>query len=134
VNPHEPFNNPNPPEEMSEDFTSLESELRHALRPVDPPAGFADRVIARARADAAAQPKRARILMFPALRSRVWIGSAVAAMLLVGVAGEQAHVRMEQRRKAEEAQKQFETALQVTDRALEHTRQQLERAGIPFGD
>jgi hypothetical protein len=133
VNPHEPFNNPNPPEEMSEDFTSLERELRQALRPVDPPAGFADRVIARTRTESAAQPKRARILMFPVLRSRVWIGSAVAAMLLVGVVGEQAH-RMEQRRKAEEAQKQFETALQVTDRALEHTRQQLERAGIPFGD
>jgi hypothetical protein len=133
VNPHEPFNNPNPPEEMSDDFTSLERELRQALRPVDPPAGFADRVIARTRTDSAAQPKRARILMFPVLRSRVWIGSAVAALLLVGVVGEQAH-RMEQRRKAEEAQKQFETALQVTDRALEHTRQQLERAGIPFGD
>ncbi|HEX3569681.1 MAG TPA: hypothetical protein VHU44_02545 [Acidobacteriaceae bacterium] len=133
MNPHEPFNNPNPPEEMSDDFTSLERELRQALRPVDPPAGFADRVIARTRTDSAAQPKRARILMFPVLRSRVWIGSAVAALLLVGVVGEQAH-RMEQRRKAEEAQKQFETALQVTDRALEHTRQQLERAGIPFGD
>jgi hypothetical protein len=134
VNPHEPFNNPNPPEEMSEDFTSLERELRQALRPVDPPAGFADRVIARSRGPehAAAPQKRARILMFPAIRSRVWIGSAVAAMLLVGVAGEQAHQRMEQRRKAEEAQRQFETALQVTDRALEHARQQIERAGVPF--
>jgi hypothetical protein len=134
VNPHEPFNNPNPPGQMTEDFTDLERQLRQALRPVDPPAGFADRVIARTRTDSASKPKRARILTFPAVRSRVWIGSAVAAMLLVGVAGEQAHVRMEQRRKAEEVQKQFETALQVTDRALEHTRQQLERAGIPFGD
>ena len=134
MNPHEPFNNPNPPEQMTEDFADLERQLRQALRPVDPPAGFADRVIARTRTDAAAQPKRARILMFPALRSRVWIGSAVAAMLLVGVAGEQAHQRMEQRRKAEEAQKQFETALKVTDRALDHARQQLQRAGIPFGE
>jgi hypothetical protein len=135
MNPHEPFNNPNSPEEMSEDFTSLERELRQALRPVDPPAGFADRVLARAREPehATVPQKRARILMFPARRSRVLIGSAVAAMLLVGVAGEQAHQRMEQRRKAEEAQRQFETALQVTDRALEHARQQIERAGIPFG-
>jgi hypothetical protein len=134
VNPHEPFNNPNSPEEMTENFSDLERELRQALRPVDPPADFADRVIARTRTDADAQPTRARVLMFPALRSRVWIGSAVAAMLLVGVVGEQAHQRMEQRRKAEEAQKQFETALQVTDRALDHARKQLQRAGIPFGE
>jgi hypothetical protein len=40
---------------------------------------------------------------------------------------------MEQRRKAEDAQRQFETALQVTDRALEHARQQLQRAGVSFG-
>jgi hypothetical protein len=72
--------------------------------------------------------------MFPKLRSRIWIPSAVAAMLLVGIAGERAHQQMEQRRKAEEAQKQFETALQVTDRALEHARQQLQRAGISFGE
>ena len=42
--------------------------------------------------------------------------------------------RMEQLRKAEEARKQFETALQITDRALDHARQQLQRAGIPFGE
>jgi len=133
VNPHEPFDNTNPHEQI-EDFAALEHEICNALRPVDPPAGFADRVIARARAEAAPQPKRARILMFPTMRSRVWIGSAVAAMLLVGVAGEQAHERMEQRRKAEEAQKQFEMALQVTDRALEHARQQLQHAGISLGE
>lgn len=134
MNPHEPFHNPTPPEESMDNLADLERQLRQVLRPVDPPAGFADRVIARARTDAAPQAKRARILMFPKLRSRVWIGSAVAAMLLVGVAGEQAREHMEQRRKAEEAQKQFETALQVTDRALEHTRLQLQRAGISFGE
>lgn len=134
MNPHEPLHNPNPPEESMDEFVDLERELRQMLRPVDPPAGFADRVIARTYTATAAQPKRARILMFPTMRSRVWIGSAVAAMLLVGVAGEQAREHMEQRRKAEEAQKQFETALQVTDRALEHTRLQLQRAGISFGE
>jgi predicted nucleic acid-binding protein len=134
VNPHEPFTNPNPPEDSMEEFADLERQLRHALRPVDAPVGFADRVIARAQAGATPEPKRARILMFPKLRSRIWIPSAVAAMLLVGVAGERAHEQMEQRRKAEEAQKQFETALQVTDRALEHARQQLQRAGISFGE
>lgn len=133
MNPHEPSYNPNDPDLTTEDFAALEHELRNALRPVDPPAGFADRVIARAHAEARVEPRRASIFAFPGLRSRVWIPGAVAAMLLVGVAGEQAHQRMEQRRKAEEAQKQFETALQVTDHALDHARQQLERAGIPFG-
>lgn len=133
MNPHEPSHNPNDPGPMTEDFAPLEYELRNALRPVDPPAGFADRVIARARAEAPVAPKPARILAFPSLRSRVWIPSAIAAMLLVVVAGEQVQQHMEQRRKAEEAQKQFETALQVTDDALDHARQQLERAGIPFG-
>ena len=134
MNPHEPFTNPNPPEQSMDEFADLERELRQALRPVNPPAGFADRVMARTHTSAVEQPKRARILMFPKLRSRIWIPSAVAAMLLVGVAGERAHEQMEQRRKAEEAQKQFETALQVTDRALEHARQQLQRAGISFGE
>jgi hypothetical protein len=135
VNPHEPFHNPNPPEQSMDEFADLERELYQALRPVDPPAGFADRVIARAHAAATPQTKSvARILMFPKLRSRIWIPSAIAAMLLVGVAGERAHEQMEQRRKAEEAQKQFDTALQVTDRALEHARQQLQRAGIPLGE
>jgi hypothetical protein len=131
VNPHNAMN-PNAPGEQPEQFADLERELRKALRPVDPAAGFADRVLARSREPIAA-PNQARVLMFPAVRSRVWIGGAIAAMLLVGVAGEQAHERVEQRRKAEEAQKQFETALQITDRALDHAREQLQRAGVPFG-
>ena len=143
MNPHEPFHNPNPPEPMTEDFAALEHELRNALRPVDPPPGFADRVLARARhlepqstesGQRAADPKRARILMFPKFRTRLWIPSAVAAMLLIGFAGEQARVKIDEHRQAVEAQKQFETALQVTDRALEHTRLQLQRAGISFGE
>lgn len=135
MNPHEPSHNPNDPGPMTEDFAALEHELRNALRPVDPPAGFADRVIARARAEAPAEPRRARILSFPSIGRRIWIPSAITAMLLVGVAGEQAHQHLEERRQAEEArkqlaQKQYETALQVTDRALEHAREQLQRAGI----
>ena len=134
MNPHETFHNPDPPDPTIEEFAALEHELRNALRPVDPPLGFADRILARTRAEAPAQPQRARILMFPSISRRMWIPSAIAAMLLIGVAGQQAHEKMEQRRKAEEAQKQFETALQVTDRALEHARNQLQRAGILLGE
>src|SRR5947209_6532460 len=97
------FDNPNPPDQSPEDFSDLEARLADALKPVDPPAGFADRVIARARAEVPADRKPGRILMFPSTGSRLWLGSAIAAMLLVGVAGEQGR-RIEQRRKTEEAQ------------------------------
>jgi hypothetical protein len=136
VNPHDP----NQSESSTEDFAALEYELRNILRPVDPPVGFADRILVRAQGidlqaasatQSASVTASARVINFSALRSRVWVGSAIAAMLLVGVATEETH-RMEQRRKAEEAQKQFEMALQVTDRALEHARQQLKHVGILF--
>jgi hypothetical protein len=138
------FHNPNPPRESSDDttaeFQALEHELRNALRPVDPPAGFADRVLARARqsdsqaaaqAEPAGKAARAPVLTFTSRRSRVWIGSAIAAMLLAGVAVEGTH-RMEQRRRTEEAQRQFETAMQVTNRTLDHVRDQLQRVRVPL--
>lgn len=104
------------------DFTAIERELRRTFAPVDPPAGFADRVVIRSR-----QAASARVYAFPA--RRVWVGSAIAAMLLAGVAGRQVH-RLQQRHKAEEAQRQFELALQVTGHALQHARYQLQRAGV----
>jgi len=138
VNPYD--TNPKPAEPLSPEFSEFEYQLRNSLRPVDPPAGFADRVLARARQSegldrppkqALAESSRPRIFAFPGLRSRLWAGSAIAAMLLAGIVTEENH-RMEQRHKAEEAQRQFEAALQVTDRTLDHVRQQLSRAGVPF--
>ena len=142
MNPHDPFHNPDPPQESSTEITAefqaLEYELRNVLRPVDPPAGFVDRVLARARqsdcqaagpAEPAGQTARPRVLTFTSRRSRLWIGSGIAAVLLAGVAVEGTH-RIEQRRRTEEAQRQFETALQVTDRTLDHVREQLQRAGV----
>ena len=41
MNPHEMFDNPNPPDQSPEDFSDLEARLADALKPVDPPAGFA---------------------------------------------------------------------------------------------
>jgi hypothetical protein len=119
VNPHKPFHNQKLPDSSAEDFGALERDLRQALRPVDAPSGFAERVLARSR-----ESSRARVYAFPA--RRVWIGGAIAAMLLAGVAGRQ----VQQHRKANEAQRQFELALQVTDRTLQHARLQLQRAGV----
>ena len=109
------------PEEMSNEF---EQELARAMRGVDPPQGFADRVMARAQADV---PVRAKVLWMPR-RVRQWTEGALAAALLAGVfLGEQAHLR-HQREQA--AQQQFEQAMRITNRTLEHVQQQLWDAGV----
>lgn len=120
--------NPEPHDFADDELAAMEQELRRALRPVDPPAGFAGRVIARSQ-----RQKPARIAMFPVPHPNRWAGAALAAMLLVGAGGEQFH-QLQQRRKAEQAQKQFETAMEVTDRALEHAREQLQHAGLARGN
>ena len=113
-----------------ESFTKFEQELTQAMRAVDPPEGFADRVMARAQSPAPAQAKVVR--MQP--RARPWIGGAIAAVLLAGVfVADEVHVRR-QRERGELAQQQFEAGLRITDEALQHTREQLARAGVRFGE
>lgn len=120
-----------PTEELNDSgksFEELERYLSQAMRCVDAPEGFADRVMERIKA-----PAKAKVLMMSS-RLRMWAGGAIAAALLVGAfVGDQAHER-HQREKVEVAQKQFEAGMQITDRALEHARQQLERAGVRVGD
>lgn len=52
----------------------FEDELRSALRRQEPPAGFADRVLARARSKGAP-------------RGRSWVAAAIAAGLLLSLGG-----------------------------------------------
>ena len=118
------------PEELSSEFEQdqFERELTRAMRGVDPPEGFADRVMARALAGV---PARAKVLWMPR-HAQMWASGAIAAALLAGVFfGEEAHLR-HQREQA--AQRQFELAMRITDHALQHTRQQLWDAGVRFGD
>jgi hypothetical protein len=62
-----------------------------------------------------------------------WTGGALAAVLLVSVFGvEQVHVRHE--RKQAEVQKQFDEGVRITDRALDQTRERLERAGLKLSN
>jgi hypothetical protein len=131
VKQHDDFE---PTEEMNdsgESFEELERYLTQAMRRVDAPEGFADRVMERAKA---AAPAKAKVLIMPS-RPRLWVGSAIAAVLLMGVfAGDQQYDRhLREKAEAEVAQKQFEAGMQITDRALEHTRDQLERAGVMVG-
>ena len=113
------------PEELNTEF---EQNLTQALRPVDAPAGFADRVIARSKA-----PAPAKVIRMP-LRTRAWASGAIAAALVAGVfVGQQSHMR-HQRVEAERAQQQFEAGMRITDQTLDHVRQQLQEAGVATGD
>lgn len=129
MNQREDFEQPEELNQPGESFEELEQYLKGAMRRVDAPEGFADRVIARARPASAT----AKVLMMPS-RMRIWVSGAVAATLLAGVfVGDQVRERR-QRERAEDAQRQFEAGMRITDAALEHTRQQLRSAGVVVGD
>lgn len=121
--------------ELVEDLKLAEFELAlaRAMSRVDAPEGFAARVMERA-----ASPVENVVAMRPRtrmLRMQAWMGGAIAAALVVGVFGaEQIHDRHERAERAALATQQFEAAVQVTDRALDQTRQQLQRAGLNLGE
>ena len=127
----------NQPEELNyseESPPEFEQQLTHALRHVDAPAGFADRILARAESSAeASAPARAKVVTMPS-RSRLWASGALAATLLVAaVVTQQTHERR-QRQQAELAQQQFDAAIRITDQTLEHVREQLQQAGVQIGN
>lgn len=122
----------NQPEEPMSNLEEqkFEEELTRMMRSVDPPAGFADRTMARV---VASSKMPAKVIVMKQ-RPRPWFSGAIAAALLLGVFfAERVHVRRE-REQAAQAQSQFEAGIRITDRALEHTRQQLQRAGVGVGD
>lgn len=113
-----------------ESLAQFEQDLRQAMRGLDPPEGFAERVLARAEASEAT---RARVLTMPRRRP-LWAGGAVAAAMLVGAfVGQQTHLRHE-RERAELAQRQFEAGMRITDETLDHVREQLQQAGVSVGN
>jgi hypothetical protein len=119
----------NQPEELTSEFEArLDLALTQALRAVDAPDGFADRLLARAAQDA---KPTARVLPMPA-RLRNWtVGAIAAGMLFGGVAGEQ---RYQRHRREQAAERQFETALQITaetmQQTMQQTREQLAQSGL----
>lgn len=119
---------------------TLEPALREALRQQDPPAGFADRLMARALAgdepkQIAPDPKpqdHGKLLPF---RVRpLWMKGAIAAALILGLfEGEGAYKSFrEQQRRIAQATAQFQTTERVTVHALAQAREQLQRAGVPL--
>lgn len=127
---------------------AMEALLRAELsRPLALPDGFAERVLARAAAEAGRasanqakmQPIKGKVLAFP--RGAVWrlvAGGALAASVLAGTFGVEVERRhreatTEAARILHErvvANQQFEQASRITDAALAHTREQLQRAGV----
>ncbi len=98
-------------DELEDEF---EERLKRDLERVPAPEGFADRVLGRV----ATQQHKGRLVAMP--KRATWL--AIAAMLLVGVMlggwqWKQQEVRKE-RQQAEVVQRQFDMAMQVTQRTL----------------
>jgi len=102
---------PNKPDTGDPFDPAVEDALRRALAPVDPPAGFADRVIRRA----AARPERTVV-------GGSLIRWAAAAALVVGVGGGLWYHagKEDERRRAEgeEAKRQVLLSLEITSTRL----------------
>jgi hypothetical protein len=109
-------------------MSDFEKDLTQAMQRLDAPEGFAARLMERASVETL---DHRRLIATP--RRRWWwsgSGIAVAAGLVAGIfVVQQIHVRHE-REQAAVAQQQFETAMRVTDHALNHTWARLERSGI----
>jgi hypothetical protein len=133
------------PEAMNE----FERDLTRAMRRVNAPETLAQFLMLAAKAEqqrVLPRKERAnpRILAFAKPRggafgwlsgSLGWsLSGALAAALVAGVfVTEQAHVRHE-REQAAVVQQQFDAAMRVTDRALNLTQAQLQRAGLKLGN
>lgn len=90
---------------MSDD---LDAELRRALRPVDPPQGFTERVMARVASGRS-----------PGARHRWRVPVGLAAALLLGL-GIYVHVQQQQEQHAGlEARREVIEALRLTDQKLD---------------
>ena len=98
---------------------AVEKALRQALRPVDPPPGFAERVIQRAGKGSA----RANI------GGRAWFRWATAAALVVGVSGGLWYRAEERRAQGEEARRQVLLSLRIAGAKLHEVQVKINRHG-----
>jgi hypothetical protein len=119
---------------------AFEQALTCALRPVQPPETLAKFLAIAAEAEEhqrRTSRSQARRWFRPATGGlsflnpwpRAFVGGALTAALMLGAfVAEQAHRRHEQA----EATQEFATSMRVTDEAIQHTREQLMRAGVPL--
>lgn len=137
-----------------ESMSEIEVELAQTMRRVDAPEGFAERVMGRAAKPEVHRAKVAKVLTMP-WRMQLWVGSAIAAALLVGAFGVREQRERRQREEAAaqarqqfdtaiqitgqtladaHAQQQFEVAMQITAETMRDIRAQLQQAGVAIGD
>ena len=112
----------------------FESHLKTALQRVNAPESMMQFLMLAAEAEERRrnkQPRLGRIFAFaqPQTWMRNAIGGALAAVLVVGTIFAGEHVHREHQRAAE-AQREFDTATQIEDRALAHAREQMRKAGV----
>lgn len=109
-------------------MNNFEQNLRRALQRQDPPAGFADRVLARAKQGS--QEKSARQTIWAALDSWGGLRWATACALCVLLAASGALYEHDiQQRRGEAAKEQLMLALRITGSKLQIAQQSLEQIG-----
>ena len=105
----------------------LERELKKALRRVDPPAGFAERVLARAAKEKDRAPVRIRFPWFGMIGLR-W---AATCALCVAVAVSAMVYQHDRQEKGERAKAQLMLALQITSSKLQIASENIRQISSP---
>jgi hypothetical protein len=93
---------------------SFDQDLRRALNRIEPPEGFADRVMAN--------------LPHGHGRSRYWLGAVAAGLALLFTAGGLEQNHREHRVQAERTQRQVVFALSLAAKKLDHVNARLQRS------
>jgi len=119
---------------MKDDMTDFEKQLSKALQRVDAPETLAKFLIAATEVKSESVlpwKQRKHKFAFYVPRMQMWMGGALAAVLVMGAfVGERVHREQEREFQTQQATQQFEQATQITDRALEHAREAMKRAGV----
>jgi hypothetical protein len=96
----------------------IESQVRAALRPVEPTEDFSERLLARVMAERPVQAKPRRLLAESARPLAWWLTSSLAACLILAV-GIQQHAQQQRLRQSGlEARREVLEALRVTSQKL----------------
>jgi hypothetical protein len=106
----------------------LERELRKALERVEPPAGFAERVLARAAKEDASMPQPRTWLRWFGTGGLRW---AAACALCVSLATSGILYHYEREKQGERAKEELMLALRITSSKLQFATESVERMNFP---
>lgn len=126
---------------------AFEKELRQAMQRVNAPETLERFLMIAAEAEAERERRSRRVLWFKPrtelgkrggvlafAQPQAWVGGAIAAVLVLGTMGSVEAIHLQNVRRQHEATRQFAQSEQIRDRALEHAREQMERAGVSLGE